>query len=82
MTQMYCSNRSSMTSGANARTTAEATPERKNGTRGEIHGNRKSKIYHLLGCSGYGRTSPANRVLFGSEAEAVQAGYHKAKNCP
>jgi hypothetical protein len=41
------------------RTTAQATPERKSGTRGEIHGTRKSKIYHLPGCTGYERMSPA-----------------------
>ena len=64
------------------RPTAEATPERKHVTQGEIHGTRKSKIYYLPGCSGYERTSPANRVPFASEAEAVQAGYRKAKNCP
>ena len=64
------------------RTTAKVTPERKSGTRGEIHGTRKSKIYHLPGCSGYERMSPANRVSFASEADAVQAGYRKAKNCP
>jgi phosphatidylserine/phosphatidylglycerophosphate/cardiolipin synthase-like enzyme len=64
------------------RTTAEATLEQKSGTRGEIHGTRKSKIYYVPGCSGYERMSPANRVPFASEAEAVQAGYRKAKNCP
>ena len=51
-------------------------------TGGEIHGNRKSNIYHLPGCSGYERMRPANRVPFASEAEAVQAGYRRAKNCP
>jgi phosphatidylserine/phosphatidylglycerophosphate/cardiolipin synthase-like enzyme len=64
------------------RTTAEAKPKQDNATSGEIHGNRKSNIYHLPGCSGYKRMSPTNRVSFASEAEAVQAGYHKAKNCP
>jgi phosphatidylserine/phosphatidylglycerophosphate/cardiolipin synthase-like enzyme len=63
------------------RTTAEATPERKSGTSGEIHGNRKSNIYHLPGCTGYERMNPANRVSFASEAEAVAASYRKARNC-
>lgn len=63
------------------RTTAEATPERKHVTQGEIHGTRKSKIYYLPGCAGYERMSPANRVLFASEADAVRAGYRRAKNC-
>lgn len=66
------------------RTTAQVTPERENRvslTRGEIHGNRQSKIYHLPGCPGYERMSPANVVLFTSESEAVAAGYRKARNC-
>ena len=64
------------------RTTAQVTPEREHATLGEIHGTRKSKIYYLPGCSGYERMRHANRVPFASEAEAVQAGYRKAKNCP
>mgnify|MGYP003394161038 CR=1 FL=1 len=60
---------------------AQATPERKSATPGEIHGNRTSKIYHLPGCSGYARMSPANVVPFASEREAVAAGYRKAGNC-
>jgi phosphatidylserine/phosphatidylglycerophosphate/cardiolipin synthase-like enzyme len=63
------------------RTTAQVTPEREHATQGKIHGTRTSKIYHLPGCTGYERMSPANRVPFASEAEAVAAGYHKAKNC-
>ena len=58
------------------------TPERKSGTRGEIHSNRTSNISHSPGCSGYDRLSPTHKVLFASEAEAVQAGYRKMKNCP
>jgi phosphatidylserine/phosphatidylglycerophosphate/cardiolipin synthase-like enzyme len=64
------------------RTTATVTPEREHTAPGEIHGTRKSKIYRLPGCAGYACVSPANRVSFASEAEAVQAGYRKAKNCP
>jgi phosphatidylserine/phosphatidylglycerophosphate/cardiolipin synthase-like enzyme len=63
------------------RTSAKMTPEREHATPGEIHGTRKSKIYHLPGCAGYERMSPANRVPFASEREAIAAGYHKAKNC-
>lgn len=63
------------------RTTAEMTPERKHVTQGAIHGTRKSKIYHLPGCTGYEGMSPANRIAFASEAAAVAAGYRKAKNC-
>jgi phosphatidylserine/phosphatidylglycerophosphate/cardiolipin synthase-like enzyme len=63
------------------RTTADAPSERQSGTVGEIHGHRKSKIYHLPRCSGYARLSPANVVPFASEADAVAAGSRKAKNC-
>jgi phosphatidylserine/phosphatidylglycerophosphate/cardiolipin synthase-like enzyme len=63
------------------RTTATVTPEREHTAPGEIHGTRTSKIYHLPGCAGYARTSPAHRVSFASEAEAVAAGYRKARNC-
>ena len=63
------------------RTTAQGTPEREHATPGEIHGTRTSKIYHLPGCAGYARMSPAHRVPFASEAEAVAAGYRKARNC-
>jgi phosphatidylserine/phosphatidylglycerophosphate/cardiolipin synthase-like enzyme len=49
---------------------------------GEVHGNKHSKIYHLLGCPGYAEMSPASLVTFPTEVAAVQAGYRKAKNCP
>jgi endonuclease YncB( thermonuclease family) len=49
---------------------------------GQIIGNKNSKIYHLSNCPDYSRISPQNRVPFKSEAEAVKAGYRKAKNCP
>jgi phosphatidylserine/phosphatidylglycerophosphate/cardiolipin synthase-like enzyme len=48
----------------------------------EIHGNKRSKIYHLPSCPGYAGMQPTSLVTFGSEAEAQQAGYRKAKNCP
>lgn len=47
-----------------------------------VYGNRRSGVYHLpVGCPGYTQMSPANRVEFGSEAEAIAAGYRKAGNC-
>jgi len=49
---------------------------------GEIHGNRNTKVYHLPGCPGYEKMRPANVVPFATEAEAQQAGYKKAGNCP
>ena len=52
------------------------------GGNGEVHGNKKSKIYHLPPCPGYAGMHPASLVTFPTEAEAQQAGYRKAKNCP
>jgi len=49
---------------------------------GAIRGNKNSKIYRLASCPSYEAMSPANIVTFASEAEAQQAGYRKAKNCP
>ena len=49
---------------------------------GEVHGNRHSKVYRVPGCKGYAGMRPASVVPFATEAEAQQAGYRKAKNCP
>jgi hypothetical protein len=49
---------------------------------GDVRGNKHSKVYHLPGCPSYAAMSRANIVPFASEAEAQQAGYRKAKNCP
>ena len=47
-----------------------------------VRGNMRSRVYHLPGCPGFGTISAANIITFPSEAEAQQAGYRKAKNCP
>jgi micrococcal nuclease len=49
---------------------------------GAVRGNRQRKIYHLPECPDYQRLRSANIVPFKTEAEAVQAGYRKAKTCP
>ena len=49
---------------------------------GAVHGNKKSKIYHLPTCPGYAGMNAASVVTFATEAAAEQAGYRKAKNCP
>jgi hypothetical protein len=49
---------------------------------GLIRGNKNSKIYRLPSCPGYADMNPTSIVTFASEAEAQQAGYRKAKNCP
>jgi hypothetical protein len=60
---------------------APAVPSPPAASGGNVRGNKRSKVYHLSGCPGYGAMSPANIVTFPSEAEAQQAGYRKAKNC-
>jgi hypothetical protein len=49
---------------------------------GAIIGNRNSMIYHLPACPDYNKVAERNRVPFKTEAEAVKAGYRKARNCP
>jgi len=49
---------------------------------GAVHGNRHSKVYRVPGCKGYAGMNPASVVTFASEAEAQQAGYRRAKDCP
>ena len=48
----------------------------------EVHGNKHSKVYHVPNCPGYTGMRSASIVTFATEAEAQQAGYRKAKNCP
>lgn len=45
----------------------------------EIHGNSRSKIYHMPGQASYHRISKKNLVIFHSEEDAIKAGYRKAK---
>jgi hypothetical protein len=58
-----------------------AAPARGSGN-GEVHGNKKSKIYHLPDCPGYAGMNAASVVVFANEAEAQQTGYRKAQHCP
>ncbi len=44
----------------------------------KVVGNSDSKRYHLPGMKYYNRVDAHHRVEFGSEEEAVKAGYHKA----
>ena len=49
-------------------------------TEGEIRGNKNSKIYHCPGQAAYEEMADSkNLVIFGSEQEAADAGYRKAK---
>ena len=47
-----------------------------------ILGNRKSGIYHRPDCPNYSQIAIRNRVTFKTAAEAEEAGYRQAKNCP
>jgi endonuclease G len=49
---------------------------------GPVIANRRSKVYHVPGCPGYGEVGEKNRVTFASVAAAESAGYRKAGNCP
>lgn len=64
-----------------ARESAPTTAQGKGEQGGVVHGNRRSLAYHLPTCPDYDRLSPQNIVPFQTEAEALQAGYHKAGNC-
>ncbi len=48
---------------------------------GLVIGNRNSRIYHVPGCADYDRVAERNRVYYKTEAEAVTAGFRKARNC-
>ena len=47
-----------------------------------VIGNRKSHIYHRPECPNYSQVAPKNRVAFNIAAEAEDAGYRVAENCP
>jgi methylphosphotriester-DNA--protein-cysteine methyltransferase len=49
---------------------------------GAVHGNRRSKVYRVPDCKGYAAMNQASVVVFLDEAEAQQAGYRRAKDCP
>lgn len=48
-----------------------------------VIGNRRSHIYyHRPDCPNYSQVAPKNRVAFNNAAEAEEAGYQMAGNCP
>src|SRR5262245_22598886 len=47
-----------------------------------VKGDRRTGEYHLPGCPEYNYLSEDQVVVFPTEAEAQQAGYHKAQSCP
>lgn len=65
-----------------AEPSATATGSANTATTGRIIGNRNSGIYHLPNCPDYSKVSERNREYFNTEADAVKAGFRKARNCP
>lgn len=66
------------------RSTEQEVSERGSGEQagGPVRGNSNSGVYHLpQGCPGFDSISPANRIEFASEQQALAAGYRKAGNC-
>jgi tetratricopeptide (TPR) repeat protein len=53
------------------------TPAHPKGVR--VIGNRDSKRYHLPGMKYHDKVKTYHRIVFQSEEEAIQAGYHRAK---
>lgn len=45
----------------------------------EVVGNRRSKIYRLVGNAGCDRIKEENRVYFDTEEDAIKAGYRRGK---
>jgi len=68
--------------GQRATSQAAATAANAPSPRGEIIGNKRSKVYHEPTCPEYEKVSPQNRVTFQSREEAEQAGYRRARTCP
>ncbi|PMK04904.1 deoxyribonuclease I [Vibrio sp. 10N.261.55.A7] len=62
--------------------TQEATRNQSTESSYVIHGNKRSKVYHLpSGCPSYNSMSDKNKVIFSTEQEAMDKGYRKAGNC-
>lgn len=48
---------------------------------GQVLGNKRSKLYHLSHCRGFGQVSERNQQWFESEQQALDAGFKRAGNC-
>lgn len=49
---------------------------------GVLVGSKNSDIYHYRWCSGAQRINEENKVYFSDRAQAREAGYTAAQNCP
>lgn len=58
--------------------TAKDNPKKTSTEKVRVVGNRDSKLYHLPGMKYYYAVKAYHRVIFGSEADAIRAGYSKA----
>jgi len=52
------------------------------GQTGQVVASKNGTKYYLPSCAGANRISPANKVWFTSIADATNAGYTPATNCP
>jgi len=50
-------------------------------SKGQVLGNKRSKLYHFSHCSGYRQVSERNQQWFESEQQALDAGFKRAGNC-
>jgi len=74
----YCTNGSPNGRRASSSRVSPQAPD----ASGDVRGNRNSKVYWVPGCKGYAEMQSTFLVTFDSEAEAQQAGYRRAKDCP
>jgi endonuclease YncB( thermonuclease family) len=47
-----------------------------------VVGNKRSRVYHVVGCRSYAKVSQRNQVAFQSTDAARNAGFRRAGNCP
>ena len=69
------------TSRARPLLSAAAATSTSTATTGPREGNRNSGMYHVPGCRSSNDVAERNRVHFNREAEALKAGFRKARNC-
>ncbi len=62
-------------------TTAKTTAVTAAVSKGEVLGNKRSKLYHFSHCSGFSQVSERNQQWFESEQQALDAGFKRAGNC-
>ncbi|MDR2831165.1 MAG: hypothetical protein LBB45_09095 [Methanobrevibacter sp.] len=60
----------------------EVSSNSNSATSAKYAGNKKTKVFHELGCSDVKKKmNPDNKVYFSSRQEAIDAGYRPCKHC-